>query len=230
MGACLNIVVVEDNDDLREATVDALRQEGHQVIGLDCAEALPEQTSWHRIDLMVVDLNLPGEDGLALARRVRAIQPDIGIIMVTARGLSADKQRGYANGADIYMTKPVSLEELGAAIQALTRRLKKLPEAPASLTLDVGRHLLCSPPATQLSLSSQECALLAAFSRSAECRLETWQLIGILGKGGADDPKAAIEILIARLRKKLVQAGCSDLSIRSIRNWGYQMSPQLKLI
>ena len=96
MDTGLNIIVVEDNDELREATVDALRAEGHQVLGLDCAEALPEQASWRRVDLMVVDLNLPGEDGLALTRRLRSSQPDIGIIMVTARGLSTDKRRGYA--------------------------------------------------------------------------------------------------------------------------------------
>ena len=73
MDTCLNIIVVEDNDELREATVDALCAEGHLVLGLDCAEALPEQASWRRVDLMVVDLNLPGEDGLALTRRVRSL-------------------------------------------------------------------------------------------------------------------------------------------------------------
>jgi DNA-binding response OmpR family regulator len=229
MGTRLNIVVVEDNDDLREATVDALQQEGHQVIGLDCAEALPEQTSWRRIDLMVVDLNLPGEDGLALARRVRAIQPDIGIIMVTARGLSVDKQQGYVSGADIYMTKPVSLEELSAGIHSLMRRLRP-PALTTGMTLDLSRRVLLISTTTELQLSSQECALLAAFSRAAECRLETWQLIDILGKSGAEDPKAAIEILIARLRKKLLHAGCSDLAIRAIRNWSYQVNAQLRLV
>jgi len=229
MGARLNIVVVEDNDDLRDATVDALRQEGHHVIGLDCAEALPEQSAWRRIDLMVVDLNLPGEDGLALTKRVRALQPGIGIIMVTARGLSVDKRQGYTSGADIYMTKPVSLEELGAAIQSLTRRLKPAEDAGAGMTLDLSRHVLRTPSGTQVTLSSQECALLAALSRAAECRLETFQLIDILRKADAEDPKAAVEILIARLRKKLVHAGCQDLAIRSIRNWGYQMSARLEL-
>lgn len=229
MDACLNIIVVEDNDELRDATVDALRVEGHQVLGLDCAEALPEQASWRRIDLMVVDLNLPGEDGLALTQRVRAIQPDIGIIMVTARGLSTDKRRGYDSGADIYMTKPVALEELNAAIHSLSRRLKPDALSPASLTLDLGRQLLRRRNQAEVALTSQESALLAAFCRAAECRLETWQLIEILDKGGAEDPKAAVEILIARLRKKLLQAGCAELAIKSLRNWGYQMSGQLQL-
>lgn len=230
MDACLNIIVVEDNDELRDATVDALRLEGHRVLGLDCAEALPEQASWRRIDLMLVDLNLPGEDGLALTQRVRAIQPDIGIIMVTARGLSTDKRRGYDSGADIYMTKPVSLDELNAAIQSLTRRLKPEVVPAASLTLDLSRQILRCRDQTEVQLSSQESALLVAFSRAAECRLETWQLIEILKKDSAEDPKAAIEILIARLRKKLLQAGCTALAIKSIRNWGYQMSGLLQLV
>jgi DNA-binding response OmpR family regulator len=225
----LNIIVVEDNDDLREATVDALLAEGHHVLGLDCAEALPEQASWRHIDLMLIDLNLPGEDGLALTRRVRAMQPDIGIIMVTARCLPTDKQRGYVSGADIYITKPVSLEELCAAIQSLSRRLKPQSALAERLTLNLSQHILRYQNEIQLQLTSHESALLAAFCRAAECRLATWQLIDILEKNSAEDPKAAVEILIARLRKKLLQAGCTTLSIKSIRNWGYQMSAQLHL-
>ena len=230
MDTGLNIIVVEDNDELRDATVDALRAEGHQVLGLDCAEALPEEASWRHVDLMVVDLNLPGEDGLALTQRLRSIQPDIGIIMVTARGLSTDKRRGYACGADIYMTKPVALDELTAAIQNLSHRLKPEVVPVARLTLNLRRHILHCPNETEVQLSSQESALLAAFGRAAEWRLETWQLIEILEKDSAEDPKAAVEILIARLRKKLLQAGCAELVIKSIRSWGYQMSGQLHLV
>jgi len=226
----LNIIVVEDNDELREATVDALRAEGHQVLGLDCAEALPEQASWRRVDLMVVDLNLPGEDGLTLTQRLRSIQPDIGIIMVTARGLSTDKRRGYACGADIYMTKPVALDELTAAIQNLSHRLKPESGPVARLTLDLDRRILRCRDQSDVYLTCHESALLAAFSRAAEFRLETWQLIEILEKDSAEDPKAAVEILIARLRKKLLQAGCAELAIKSIRSWGYQMSGQLHLV
>ncbi len=230
MDTCLNIIVVEDNDELREATVDALCAEGHLVLGLDCAEALPEQASWRRVDLMVVDLNLPGEDGLALTRRVRATQPDIGIIMVTARGLPTDKRRGYTCGADIYMTKPVALDELTAAIQNLSRRLKPEAVPVARLTLDLDRRILRCRDQSDVQLTSHESALLAAFGRAAECRLETWQLIEILEKDSAEDPKAAVEILIARLRKKLLEVGCAELAIKSIRSWGYQMSGQLQLV
>ena len=229
MDTSLNIIVVEDNDELRDATVDALQQEGHKVLGLSCAEKLPEQASWRRIDLMLVDLNLPGEDGLALTERVRSIQPDIGIIMITARDLISDKQRGYASGADIYMTKPISLEELSAAIKSLSRRLIPPTGGASSLILDLDRQMLRCAQHQDVPLTSQESTLLASFIRAAEHRLETWQLIEILDKESADDPKGAIEIQIARLRKKLNQGGFPTLAIKSIRNWGYQLSGQIQL-
>ncbi len=230
MDTRLNIVVIEDNDDLREATVDALRGRGYRVLGLECAEALPEESSWQRIDILVVDLNLPGEDGLTLAARVRALQPDIGIIMVTARGLPTDKLVGYETGADIYMTKPVSLEELSAAIRSLSRRLHSgVPACGQQLHMS-DQRLQCGPQGPEVPLTPQEAALLAALARVADQRLETWQLIEILDKGSADDPKAALEIAITRLRKKFEQARCSTLHIRSIRGWGYQLQGRLQLV
>ncbi|MFW2454814.1 response regulator transcription factor [Methyloversatilis discipulorum] len=122
--APLNLLIVEDNDDLRDSLADALGTRGHHVVALDCAEAVPEQAELTRLDLAIVDLNLPGEDGLALAQRLREAQPGLGIIMLTARAQSSDKVAGYEHGADIYLTKPVSLQELAGAVQALGRRLK----------------------------------------------------------------------------------------------------------
>jgi len=229
MDTRLNIVVVEDNDDLREAIVDALRAEGHQVVGIECAEALPEHAAWRSIDLMVIDLNLPGEDGLALTQRVRKVQPGIGIILVTARHLPTDKLQGYAHGADIYITKPASLDELNAAIHALSRRLRPSASTPVSTWQLDPRQQRLSAPGIDIPLSSPESTLLNALCRSADLRLETWQLIDILDKGNAEDPKAALEIVITRLRKKLEQAGCTQLHIRAIRNWGYQLQGPVQL-
>ena len=89
--APLNLLIVEDNDDLRDSLADALGTRGHHVVALDCAEAVPEQAELTRLDLAIVDLNLPGEDGLALAQRLREAQPGLGIIMLTARAQSSDK-------------------------------------------------------------------------------------------------------------------------------------------
>jgi DNA-binding response OmpR family regulator len=120
----LNTIVIEDSDDLRETMVDALHRQGHQVTGIDCAEALPDQSAWQRVDIMVVDLNLPVEDGLSLVARARSVQPDVGIIMVTARNQPKDRQVGYSAGADNYLTKPFSLQELNATISSLGRRIQ----------------------------------------------------------------------------------------------------------
>lgn len=230
MATSLNIVVIEDNDDLREATVQALQRQGYQVLGLDCAEALPEKSSWQRIDIMVVDLNLPGEDGLSLVSRVRAIDPDVGIIMVTARGLPNDKKLGYEHGADIYITKPAALSELLAAIRALSRRLHASTSQYNELRLDQVAHHLSGPNQLKVHLTGQEIALLVALARAADKRLEIWQLIEILDKSGAEDPRAALAIVSTRLRKKLEQAGCHQLSLKSIRNWGYQLVGQVQLV
>ncbi len=230
MATLLNIIVIEDNDDLRETMVDALRGQGYQVTGLDCAEALPEQTAWQRVDIMVVDLNLPGEDGLSVVARVRSIQPDVGIIMVTARNRPGDRQTGYSTGADIYLTKPVSLQELNTTIHSLGRRIQTCAAQPPCLQLDMARQLLQRPVLPDIQLSGLECALIAALGRTADQRLQTWQLIDILEKKSAENPKLALEIGITRLRKKLEQARCDELHIRSIRGWGYQLQGRLQLI
>ncbi|MEY4757381.1 MAG: hypothetical protein RJA34_2279 [Pseudomonadota bacterium] len=122
MVASLNILVVEDHDALREATVDTLRQQGHQVTGIDSAEALIGELAGVRFDVYVIDLRLPGEDGISLTRRLRQDQPDAGIILATARVLPQDRAAGLASGADIYLAKPLLPEDLQAAVAELSRR------------------------------------------------------------------------------------------------------------
>ena len=130
MATHLNIVVVEDNDDLREAIVEVLSALGHRVLGLTCAEELGDEGAQAVIDLLVVDLNLPGEDGVSLTRRLRQIQSGLCILMMTARDTVRDKVSGYEAGADMYLTKPVSIEELTAAVQSLEQGLNATPAPP----------------------------------------------------------------------------------------------------
>lgn len=221
----LKILVVEDNEELREVTVDVLRREGHQVHGVESAEAVPEHVG--DIDLLLVDLNLPGENGFALARRVRAAQPSIGIVMVTARASASDKQQGYLSGADIYMAKPISNEELCAAVASLGRRLNPASGAQA-LQLNAAM-LSLQGPVQRVVLGTQDVAMLVAFTRASDQRLENWQLIELLKKSDAQDPKAALELQIVRLRKKLQSSGAEPPTIQSIRGWGYQLCVPLVL-
>ncbi|MCX7161450.1 MAG: response regulator transcription factor [Rhodocyclales bacterium] len=222
MDSALNIIVVEDHDELREVTVAALCGMGHVVRGVDCAEALDDELGAFRADILVLDLNLPGEDGISVARRMRAAGPDIGIIMVTAREAVRDKMTGYGSGADIYLTKPTSVEELGAAIQALSRRIR--PDAPLAgqLTLNPVTLQLHGPRAV-LDVSDQECALLSAFAKAAEHRLESWQMMELSGKGADEVSKSTLEVQIVRLRKKLEEAGAATPTIKAIRGRGYQL-------
>lgn len=229
MAALLNIVVVEDHDALREVTVEALRGEGHHVVGVDCAEALADQLGVMPVDLMVVDLNLPGEDGISLTRRIRQTQPDIGIIMVTARGQLAEKMEGYESGADIYLTKPTSVEELSAAIQALSRRLKRSAHDAPTLQLDLGKLSLAGKKG-EVDLTAYEAAMLCAFARAPGQRLENWQLIELLGKSEVNYSKASLEVQIFRLRKKLTQVGTGAPPIKVLRLHGYQLCVQIVVL
>jgi DNA-binding response OmpR family regulator len=134
----VRIIVVEDHDDLREATVDALARMGHGVRGLARAELLDGEFPTFRPHLLVLDLNLPGEDGISLARRFRRSHPGIGIVMVTARNQTEQKIDGYDSGADIYLTKPVSIDEVAAAIHALSRRITIWAGETALMEMDPG--------------------------------------------------------------------------------------------
>lgn len=222
----LNIIVVEDHDALRKITVDALCGMGHEVIGVDCAEAIDDEVATFPADLMIIDLNLPGEDGISLARRLRTAQPNMGIIMLTARRQIDDKRTGYENGADLYLTKPTSIVELGAAVEALGRRVKRSTEAQAALQLSLANLCLRGPDAS-VSLSAYETAMLASLSRASGQRLEYWQLIELAGKPETDSSKSTLEVQIVRLRKKLLQAGAADQPIKSVRGQGYQLCVKL---
>ena len=116
-------MVVEDYQPLRTSLIEVLQKFGHHASGFESAESFDEEAKDRNLDLIVIDVTLPGEDGFSLARRLRKVQPSLGIIILTAKVDSADKLTGYQCGADMYLTKPVGLEELMGAVNALARRL-----------------------------------------------------------------------------------------------------------
>lgn len=227
MAAPINILVVEDNADLAEAMVDALGSRGHFVQAIESAEALAELTTLASIDIAVLDLNLPGEDGLSLARRLRAMQPGIGIIMFTARNLEDDRVVGFKSGADIYLAKPASLRELLAAIDALSRRLKPADMAVA-IQLNVQARELKSADGQSIKLSWTELTILMGFIRASGQKLEHWQIVELLGKDVATYDLGAMQLHILRLRRKCQALGCGDILL-PIRNWGYQLGQPIQL-
>jgi len=229
MATPLNIVLVEDHDALREVMIDYLCAQGYAATGIESAEMLGGMRGVEQVDLYVLDLNLPGEDGISLARRLRLSQPEVGIIMLSARTAEQDKVRGYAEGADIYLTKPTSCAELTAAIQALTRRLHPEPLTSTALRLDM-QALTLSGALTCLDLSQQEAALLAGFARARDRQLEIWEIMELQGKTMEVHNKAALEVQIVRLRKKLLQTGNVTRPIKALRGWGYQLCVDVLLV
>ena len=223
----LHILVVEDNDGLREATVDFLNREGHQTTGVVCAEDVDDTPTRDLPDLYLIDVNLPGEDGFSLANRIRESQPLAGIVLMTARGQLNDRLEGYARGADNYLIKPVEQAELLVCIGNLARRLKT-PAAPTSAVLTLNSQLLClTGPQGDVALTHGESLLLAAFSRAAGQKLERWQAMQLVDTKDKGLVTANLEMRISSLRKKLSACGAPSDAIRTIRGFGYALSCQV---
>jgi len=224
MVAKLNIVVVEDNDDLRELTCQVLTNEGHRATGLSCAEELEDMAGGEPADIFLIDINLPGESGISLSRRIRQAQPFVGIIIISARTDLDDKIIGYDSGADLYITKPVVFAELTAAIRRFARRHEaaKLDKASATQQLVLDK-LELTGQAGMVKLTATEAMLLTALARAPAGKLETWQIAEMLDVEMNETMKASITVRIARLRKKMQDAGAQGVVVESIRNVGYQI-------
>jgi DNA-binding response OmpR family regulator len=148
--------------------------------------------------------------------------------MVTARNDVADIETGYRSGSDIYLTKPTSFEALGAALQALSRRMQPaIPNAAGLILNPVSRQLI--GPVAKVDLSDRESSLLAAFAQAREHSLENWQLMELSGKPAETVSKSALELQIVRLRKKLEHAGAPAPTIKAIRGAGYQLCVAVEL-
>lgn len=219
----LKILVIEDNDELRAATLTFLQQQGHYVRGVAMAEDIHDVTGGFVPDVYVIDLNLPDEDGLSLTRRLRASHPHVGIVITTARTQIGDKVIGYESGADLYLTKPVHPQELMAGVMALGKRLRTLLHQEDALVLRLSSQQLSGPAGTT-DLTTGDTLILTALARGPGQSLERWQLAEIIGTGKTDAPTAAtMEMRIARLRKKLTAAGAPQPCIKALHKVGYTL-------
>ena len=209
--------------------IEVLRKFGHHAQGIESAEAFDEEAQDHNVDLAIIDVNLPGEDGFSLARRLHAVQPSLGIIILTAKTDEADKVTGYECGADIYLTKPVGFDELMAAVNALSRRLgKSAPTAggfnrePAAIEIHMANASIMGSKG-QAELTPTEFKLLLALARANSKSLELWQIYDVLGKDEQTLQKSALEAQLYRLRKKLSDCGAGNQALRALRLKGYRL-------
>lgn len=222
-----NIVIVEDNADLRASLIDILSSEISNVVGFESSEAFLTGCFLQAINIVVLDLNLPGEDGIALAKRLKHEAPHIGIIMLTARGAAEDVGAGYSSGADIYLVKPSSALELKGAIEALLRRTVLTKLSRPNLALDV-KSMIVTGPEGEVSVSDAEAELLKGFIFATDNRLEKEVISEFLGIDDEAKP-GTLEVRIVRLRKKLAAAGVQGKTINVVRGWGYQLAVIIKL-
>jgi len=221
-----SILVVEDNDELRVATVRFFENHQLKAWGVTCAEEVDEFSAAISPQIYIIDLGLPGEDGLSLARRIRAAQPRVGIIMLTARNNIDARVAGYDHGANVYLPKPADPEELLAVVRSLSQRVEL--EVSSGSPLQVHSHkLLLSGPNQRQRLTQRECLLLTALSRAHDHALERWQILQLLDPADEGLSTDSMEVCIAQLRKKLTVCVGPDATetgvIKAIRGFGYRL-------
>ena len=224
----MRVVVVEDHQDLREVFTERLLSEGFDVVGVSCGEELDEQLAGNGTHLIILDVNLPGESGFDIAKRIRAGHPGINIIMVSARTEEQDRIRGYESGADFYLAKPVSPAELSAAVKAVQRRVEAHLETNSDLVLSPG-GLKLSFGEKDAHLSKSDAALLKGLALAPDLRLPYWRLFEITERLADDNSKGQLELQVYRLRKKLEEIGVPETFIRSIRSEGYQLTLPVRI-
>ncbi|WP_420550774.1 response regulator transcription factor [Litorivicinus lipolyticus] len=223
------VAVIEDNHALRESTCRYLSQAGLDVVGFDCAEAFADFTG--ECSLFVIDLNLPGVDGLDLAQRIRAVNPAAGIIMTTARSRTIDMVTGFGAGADLYLPKPVEPEALVAAIHALARKRQASADTGDFSGLELSyRRQSVKGPAREIRITEGEYGLLKALALSPVGLVEYWEAAEHMQMAFNEGLKAALEVRVVRLRKKIDAAGIAGQSIIAIRNQGYRLVCDLRFV
>ncbi len=228
MSSKINIAVVEDHDVLREMLLDALLEKGYLAQGFRDAYELDAASSKTIFELLILDLNLPGEDGLSIAKRIKESYPDTFIIMITARSSEMDKIQGYEAGADIYLPKPIAITELQAAVSSLSKRILRYKDLGGNLILNEKSATLKG--SQTVSLSKIDLDILLALLQADQQRLDFESLLNQVSSNTSNTPKATLEVQIVRLRKKMAEAGAEGVTIKALYKYGYQLVQGIDLV
>ncbi|MBP2314770.1 response regulator transcription factor [Azospirillum soli] len=228
------IVIVEDETALREDIALYLRSAGHDVCQAGCGaefDALPMEG----VDIVVLDVNLPDESGFDIAARLRQ-SSNLGIIMLTARQLEDDRLTALDAGADIYLSKPVSLRELAAHVRALDRRLTReapvaepMAEVPAWM-LDQTAWRLNTPGGAGVQLSNLEMRFLVCLAESPDAPVERDLLSQAVYGTPLDHDSRALDAMVRRLKIKVERTAGAALPVQALYASGYRFSAPLRLV
>ena len=227
------VLVVEDEASIREMVALNLKMAGWVVVEAPSAErALELMHHGEECDAALLDIMLPGMDGLSLCETIRRENNEIGIIIVSAKGQESDKIRGLSIGADDYITKPFSVSELVARLEALTRRIKRggVPAKPAEeqeqlisgpFVLDEKSRMLYKN-GTAIDLTQVEFQIMELFFRNPGTALVREKILeGVWGKNYFGDVKI-VDVNIRRLRMKIEDEPSSPQHILTVWGYGYR--------
>jgi len=230
-----HIVVVDDEAPAREMVRDYLRLHGFEVTTCDGGASLRQAIARQRPDLIVLDLNMPEEDGLSIIRSLKR-EIAVPIIMLTATAGAIDRIVGLELGADDYLAKPCELRELLARIRSVLRR--SAPAAAASQGtrqsapvrfgtkwLDLEARLLRDQEGNEYPLASSEFALLKVFAENPKRVISREQLLDLANARDREAFDRAIDVRITRIRRKIEPDPARPSVIRTVRGAGYLFSP-----
>ena len=235
-----HVLAVEDDPSARQLITDYLGYNEIRVTAVESGKQVREVMAREEIDLLVLDLRLPDEDGMEIARRLRADVPSLPIIMLTARRDEADRVMGLELGADDYLTKPFSPRELLARIRALLRRSRLQQTVAEGLQkmrayhfagweLNVRLRRLTSPQGETVPLTNAEFNLLVAFLAAPQRVLSRDQLIGSSRLHNDEVYDRTVDSQITRLRKKIEPRGWRAGLIRTERGAGYMFTASVQI-
>ena len=225
------ILVVEDDPEIGGMLVDALAGNGMQGELATSGQEMDAAMRRQAFELVVLDIMLPGEDGLAICRRLRA-QQTIPIIMLTALGEEVDRIVGIEIGADDYITKPFSTREVIARIRGLLRRASYGTAALDSNTslrfdgwrIDPVRRQVWDPHATRIAMTSAEFDLLLAFCRNPGVVLSREELLRLTHAGLAGPIERSIDVHLSRIRQKIEANPREPVLLKTVRLGGYMFT------
>jgi two-component system OmpR family response regulator len=232
------IAVVEDDPHIRALVSGLLSREGFEAVACSHARDFDRLMEQRRVDLVVLDLMLPGEDGLSICRRLRNGPSDTAVLMVTAKGEDVDRIVGLEIGADDYLPKPFNPRELVARVRSILRRTREARRPPrpepaqiyafAGWTLDAGSRALRNPEGQPVELTGAEFDLLMVFVTHPQRVLNRDQLLDWTRGRSAMPLDRTIDVQLSRLRRKLGDDPREPALIRTVRGGGYLLSPSVE--